>query len=75
MDVTYKNLPKAESAIVYVRPVLVSDLPQEVQDEIGGLATVYSVHRSDGEQVALVADRKLAFSLARQHEMVPVSVH
>lgn len=75
MDVTYKNLPKAESVIVYVRPVAVSGLPAEVQEQIGDLATVYSVHRSDGEQVALVADRKLAFSLARQHEMVPVSVH
>lgn len=65
----------AERAIVYVRPVPVADLPAEVQAEIGDLATVYSLNRSDGEQVALVADRKLAFALAREHEMVPVSVH
>lgn len=75
MDKTFNALPAAERAIVYVRPVPVADLPTEVQEQIGDLATVYSVHRSDGEQVALVADRKLAFTLARQHEMVPVSVH
>ncbi len=75
MDKSFNALPTAERAIVYVRPVLVADLPEEVQAEIGDLATVYSVHRSDGAQVALVADRNLAFTLARQHEMVPVSVH
>lgn len=75
MDKSFNALPAAERAIVYVRPVPVADLPAEVQVEIGDVVTVYSVHRSDGEQVALVADRALAFTLARQHEMVPVSVH
>ncbi|NEY90743.1 DUF1150 family protein [Tabrizicola oligotrophica] len=75
MDVKYNALPEAERAIVYVRPVPVSELPAEVQEQVGDLVTVYSVNRPDGERVALVADRKLAFSLARQHEMVPVSVH
>ena len=75
MDMKFNALPAAERAIVYVRPVLVADLPTEVQEPIGDLATVYALHRSDGQQVALVADRKLAFNLAREHEMVPVSVH
>ena len=75
MDMKLNSLPPAERAIVYVRPVPVADLPEEVQAEIGDLVTVYAVHRSDGAQVALVADRRLAFTLARQHEMVPVSVH
>ena len=75
MDVKYNALPEAERAIVYVRPVSVADLPEDVQAQIGGLATVYSVNRPDGERVALVADRNLAFVLARQHEMEPVSVH
>jgi hypothetical protein len=68
-------LPAAERTIVYVRAVAVADLPVEVQAEIGPLITVYSVNRTDGERVALVADRKLAFALARQHEMVPMAVH
>lgn len=75
MDVKYKGLPEAENRIVYIRPVAVSDLPQDVQDQIGPMTTVYSVHRQDGEQLALVADRALAFVLAREHDLAPVSVH
>jgi hypothetical protein len=75
LDTKFTALPQPDSAIVYIRPVQVSDLPADLQDEIGALATVYAVHRPDGERVALVADRKLAFYLAREHEMTPVSVH
>lgn len=75
MEMKFNALPEAERPIVYVRPVAVSDLPQEVQAQIGGLSTVYSVNRPDGERLALVADRALAFVLARQHEMDPVNVH
>ncbi|MEO8243035.1 MAG: DUF1150 family protein [bacterium] len=75
MDVKYENLPKAERAIVYVRPVAVADLPRDLQEQAEGFTTIYSVHRPDGERLALVADRNLAFALARQHDMAPVSVH
>jgi hypothetical protein len=75
MDMKFEFLPATERSIVYVRPVAVADLPADVQAQVGGLATVYSVNRSDGERLALVADRKLAFVLARQHEMEPVNVH
>lgn len=75
MDVKYAGLPEAGPAIVYVRPVAVAELPDEVRAQIGELATVYSVHRADGERLALVADRNLAFLLARQHDFAPVSVH
>jgi hypothetical protein len=36
---------------------------------------LYAVHDADGQQLALVADRRLAFALARQHDMAPVAVH
>jgi len=75
MDVRFEGLPETEQSIVYVRPVPVADLPAEVQAQIGGLTTVYSVNRPDGERLALVADRKLAFALARQHDLAPVNVH
>ena len=75
MDVKYAGLPEAGPAIVYVRPVAVAELPDEVRAQIGGLDTVYSVNRADGERLALVADRALAFLLARQHDFAPVSVH
>lgn len=75
MDVKFEALPEAERPIVYVRPIAVADLPAELQAQIGGLVTVYSVNRPDGERLALVTDRKMAFVLARQHEMEPVNVH
>ncbi len=64
-----------DSRIVYVREVLVSDLPRDVQAELGELVHVYSVIREDGEQLALVGDRKLAFHLAREHDYQPHTVH
>ncbi|MEX0281477.1 MAG: DUF1150 family protein [Arenibacterium sp.] len=64
-----------DNRIVYVKPVLVSDLPQEVQEEAGELEQLYAVHGADGEQLALVANKQLAFVLARQHDFAPVSVH
>ncbi|WP_227267557.1 DUF1150 family protein [Roseobacter weihaiensis] len=64
-----------ENRIVYVKTVDVSDLPSEVQGKIEGLEQLYAVHDSDGQQLALVADRKLAFRLARQNDYAPVPVH
>jgi hypothetical protein len=61
--------------IVYVRPVAVADLPAEVRAQAGGLEVIYAVHGADGERLALVADRRMAFLLARQHDMTPVTVH
>ena len=67
--------PKAWSAMVYIRPVLVSDLSADLQREAEGIETLYSVHSPDGARVALVADRQMAFALARENEMAPVFVH
>ncbi len=61
--------------IVYVKVVDVADLPRDLRDQAGDLDHLYAVHDSDGQQLALVADRKLAFSLARQHDLSPVAVH
>jgi hypothetical protein len=75
MDVKYSGLPEAENRIVYVRTVAVAGLPEDLRSKIGDAATVYAVHGENGEQLALVANRDLAFALARQHDMAPVSVH
>lgn len=68
--------------LVYVRAVIARDVMDDLLDEEGDLvvsvpedATLYSVHAADGERIALVGDRELAFAAARQHEMNPVSVH
>lgn len=61
--------------IVYVRPVAVADLPEDLRREVPGIDTLYALHDTDGERLALVRDRRLAFALARQNDLAPVSVH
>jgi hypothetical protein len=61
--------------IVYVRPVAVADLPAEVREQAVGMDEIYAVHGADGQRLALVKDRTLAFVLARQNDLAPVSVH
>jgi len=75
MDTKYDFGAEDERAIVYVRPVKVADLPEEVRQQAEGLDTLYAVHNTEGERLALVRDRALAFVLAKQHDMVPVTVH
>lgn len=60
---------------VYVKTIAVTDLPREVRDQAEGLEQLYAVHDAQGQQLALVGDRKLAFTLARQHDYAPVMVH
>lgn len=61
--------------IVYVRPVMAEDLPSELRDQIEEGEILYAVHKSDGERLALVKDRQMAFMLARQNDLSPVAVH
>lgn len=64
-----------DGRIVYVRPVAVDDLPEDIACEAGGLTTLYALHDAEGARLALVSDRNLAFVLARQNDLAPVSVH
>jgi len=61
--------------MVYIRPVDRADLPEDVQSQTADMVHIYAVHDADGQRLALVADRKLAFALAREHNMAPMSVH
>lgn len=68
--------------LVYIRAVAAIDVIDDLGDEFGDHeidldadTVLYSVHASDGERIALVGDRDLAFAAARQYEMNPVSVH
>jgi hypothetical protein len=74
MQEPFETMP-TEQRIVYVKAVDVTDLPREVQGKIEGIEQLYAVHDSDGQQLALVAGRKLAFALARQNDYAPVAVH
>jgi hypothetical protein len=61
--------------VVYVKPVPVESLPPDMREQAGDLQVIFAVHDVDGTQLALVSDRRLAFSLARQHDKVPMTVH
>lgn len=76
-DTLFNETPGGQR-IVYVRPVQTEDLPEEVKEQIEanlGKQTVYGIHASSGEVLALVPDRSQAFTVARQNEFAPVSVH
>ena len=61
--------------IVYVRPVMAEDLPSELRDQIEEGEILYAVHKSDGERLALVKDRQMAFMLARQNDLSQVALN
>tara|TARA_R110002020_G_scaffold358559_7_gene570972 strand:- start:18939 stop:19160 length:222 start_codon:yes stop_codon:yes gene_type:complete len=68
-------MTEPQDRTVYVKTILVTDLPREVRDQAEGLEQLYAVHDAEGQQLALVGDRKLAFALAREHNYAPVLVH
>lgn len=75
MNEKYNGIIETPENIVYVRSVAVDDLPDELRKQIGEASEIYAVHDGDGQRLALVRDRKLAFVVARQNDMAPVSVH
>lgn len=75
MNTKFEDLPEATGNIVYIRRVDMDSLPDEVREQAPGLDSLYAVHGIDGERLALVKDRDMAFFLARQNDLSPVSVH
>lgn len=65
----------AKDRIVYVKPVDIDDLPDEVREQVTGAADIFAVHATNGDRLALVSGRNRAFILARQNDMQPVHVH
>jgi hypothetical protein len=65
----------AKYGVVYVKEVATQDLPKEIREKLASQNKVYAVHSEAGERLALVRDRKLAFILARQNDLTPVTVH
>ncbi|MEM9048824.1 MAG: DUF1150 family protein [Pseudomonadota bacterium] len=60
--------------IAYVKGVRAEDLPDGIQVP-DGITTLYAIHGENGEPLALVGDRRMAFAVARQNSYEPVSVH
>ncbi len=61
--------------IVYVRPVNAVDLPDDIRTHLPEATEFYAIHHADGDRMAVVTDRALAFIVARQNDYDPVSVH
>lgn len=49
--------------LAYIKPVVVDG------------TEAFAVHAADGTEMAVIADREVAFAVVRQHELEPVSVH
>jgi hypothetical protein len=47
----------------YIKQVIVDGTP------------AYAIHAANGTQIAVLADRDVAFATVRQHDLEPVSVH
>lgn len=75
MDTPFEFENEAQERIVYVRAVDVAELPEDVRQVAGGRDQIYAVHAPNGERLALVRDRNMAFLLARQNDFAPVTVH
>lgn len=71
----FGGLPDMESRIVYVRPVGADELPEKLRAQVAGMERLHSVHSENGDCLAVVNGRRLAFALARRHDLQPVTVH
>jgi hypothetical protein len=50
--------------VAYVKPVKLDDGK-----------TAFAIHAADGQEMAVMADREVAFATVRQNDLEPVSVH
>lgn len=64
---------------VYVREVDVEELKGlgviPIDAPISKKQKFFALHAADGRRVAVLDNRDMAFSAAREHELEPVSVH
>ena len=61
--------------LVYIKTVAVTELPLDLQRQVGPDKTLYALHKADGERVAVVENRALAYSLARDNDLTPMTLH
>lgn len=72
---TKREFKKLGANFIYMKPVATADMPQEVRDEAGDAKTLFALHNTKGEQVALVANPAVASHLASEHQMQLVTLH
>lgn len=67
-------------SLVYVRPISAIEAFEEfpkvmAEAELSPDQIVYSVHRADGERLAILTDKETAYAAAMAYDLAPVSVH
>lgn len=77
MNTPYPFVPaeKQTDKLAYVRQIAREALPAELQAQVPDDAQIWGIHDAQGKCLALTANRGLAFSMARQNDLAPVSVH
>lgn len=69
------DLSEMGEGMVYMRPVKVAELPEDVRATAGERDIICAVHNHTGDTIAFVATAQLAGALAREHGMQPVALH
>jgi hypothetical protein len=64
-----------EDRVVYLKPVDKADIPEEIFEKTGDIERLWSVHNSEGEQLALVGDLAQAYDMAREFRYSPMTLH
>lgn len=59
----------------YIRRVSRHALPEDLQDAVPAGIEIWGVHDAEGHCIALTQARSMAFTVARQNDLRPVSVH
>lgn len=64
-----------DSNLVYIKEVTADDVPPSI--DLGDLEgeRLFAVHDARGAQLAVAANRELAFHLARANDFVPLTIH
>ena len=76
MEQKYRLEGLDEKGLVYVKSILVSDLPADLQEDVKGeQEPLFAVHNSIGDRLAIVSGREAAFYVALQNDLCPLSVH
>lgn len=77
METPFPNLPTDGNAgnTAYIRRIKADHLPKELRAEVPEGIEIWGIHDTEGQCLALTQDRAVAFVVARQNDLCPVSVH
>lgn len=69
------DLSEMGANIVYLKPMNMADLPDDVREQAGDMEQIFAVHNGKGEQVAYIADLTFASHLAAENNVRIVTLH